>query len=122
MQNHPRISQWPRRDYPSYKSLCQQTKVTSHPNSAGAARPHATWKYKHMLRKMVVPGEKIVKEEEDTDSSILSPPLPAHTRKPLRIYYHLIFNHHRLPILVLLGKLKIQRLEEPFTKVSKVKE
>ena len=54
VQKHPQISQWPSRNYQAYKSLCQQIKVRSHPNSAGAARPHATWKYKHMLRKMIV--------------------------------------------------------------------
>ena len=97
MQKHPQVSPWPSRDYQAYKSLCQQTKVRSHPNPEGATRPHATWKYKHMLRKMVVPGEKIVEEEseesedtdtasignigESSDSSILSPPLPTHTRK-----------------------------------------
>ena len=105
MQKHPGISQWPSRDYQAYKSLCKQTKVRLFPNSAGVARPHATWKYKHMLRKMIVPGEKIVEEEseesEDTDtasigdlSSTISfrqsssgppshdipPPSPVHTR------------------------------------------
>ena len=65
-------------------------------------QPHITWKYKHMLRKMVVPRERIVEESEDSedtasigdigesspsipspDSGILStdiPPSPAHTR------------------------------------------
>ena len=98
MLKHPRISQWPSGDYQAYRSLCAQTKVRLFPNSAGAARPHATWKCKKMLRKMVVPGEKIVEEEyedsEDTgtasigdigeslssDSSILSPGSPTHTR------------------------------------------
>ena len=106
MLKHPRTTQWNSHDYQAYKSLCKQTRVRLFPNSAGAARPHATCKYKHMLRKMVVPGEKIVEEEsediEDTDtasivdigessspsilssdSSILSsdiPPSPTHTR------------------------------------------
>ena len=31
----------------------------------GATRPHTTWKYKHMLRKMVMPGERIVEEESE---------------------------------------------------------
>ena len=106
VQKHPQVSQWPSHDYQAYKSLCQQTKIRSHPNPDGATRPHATWKYEHMLRKMVVPGEKIVEEEESEDSedtdtasigdigesspsilssdySILSPdipPSPSHTR------------------------------------------
>ena len=96
MQKHSRLSQWPSSDYQAYKSLCAHTKVRLFPNSAGAARPHATWKYNHLLRKMVVPGEKIAEDEseesedtdtasigdigESSDSSILSPPSPAHTR------------------------------------------
>ena len=64
MSKHPRISQWPSRDYQAYKSLSKQTKVRLFPNSAGAARPHATLKYNHLLRKMIVPGEMLVEEEE----------------------------------------------------------
>ena len=73
MQKHPRPTQWNSNDYRAYKTLSAQTKVRSHPNPEGVARPRSTWKYKHMLRKMVVPGEKIVEEEseegEDTDTS-----------------------------------------------------
>ena len=65
MQKHPLPMQYTIDD-----NLARQTKVKSHLNSAGAARTHATWKYKYMLRKMVVPGEKIVEEEsEDTDDT-----------------------------------------------------
>ena len=102
-KKHPQPSQWSFSDYQVYKSLCQQTKVRSHLNPEGAARPHATWKYKHMLKKMVVPGEKIVEEEyeesKDTDTAsigdsssisfrksrsgppsvVIPPPSPAHT-------------------------------------------
>ena len=47
-----------------------QTKVKSHPNPRGSTRPRATWKYKHMLKRMTVPGESIPEEEyEDTDST-----------------------------------------------------
>ena len=65
MQKHPRANQWSFSDYQVYKSLCQQTKVRSHSNPAGAARRRSTWKYKHPLRKMVVPGEKMVEEESE---------------------------------------------------------
>ena len=81
--------QWTSHDYRVYKSLFAQTKVR--------------WKYKHMHRRISVPGESIPEEgSEDTedtdnalrgdigesslsilsDSSILSPglPSPAHTR------------------------------------------
>ena len=96
MQKHPRISQWPSSDYRAYNSLSAQTKVRSHPNPEGTSRPHATWKYKQMLRRMTVRGESIAEEgSEDTDdtdtasrgdigesspSSILSLPSPPHTR------------------------------------------
>ena len=106
MQKHPQVSQWSSRDYRTYKSLAAQTKVKSHPNPRGSTRPRATWKYKHMLKRMTVPGESIPEEEsEDTDgtdtdsmtdisepailspvimssdSGILSPgPSPPHTR------------------------------------------
>ena len=94
MQKHPQVSQWPSHEYRTYKSLSAQTKVKSHPNPRGSSRPHATWKYKHMLKRMTIPGESIPEEgSEDTDGTdsdsvgdisepaILSPgPSPAHTR------------------------------------------
>ena len=105
-QKHPQVSQWPCCNYRTYKSLSAQTKVKSHPNPRGSIRLRATWKYKHMLKRMTVPGEGIPEEEsEDTDgtdtdsvgdisetailspvimssdSGIMSPgQLPAHTR------------------------------------------
>ena len=67
---HPRDGQWNSNDYKAYKSLVAQTKVKSFPNRAGTARPHATWKWKHMLKKMVIPGERIAEvESEDTDDT-----------------------------------------------------
>ena len=69
-KRHP--SHWTSRNYQEYKSLCAQTKVRSRPNPPpeGATRPQATWKYKHMLRKMVMPGERIVVEEsEDSEGT-----------------------------------------------------
>ena len=105
-EKHPQVSQWSSQDYRTYKSLSVQTKVKSHPNPRGSTLPRATWKYKHMLKRMTVPGESIPEEEsEDTDgtdtdsmgdsskpailtlvimssdSGIMSPgPSPAHTR------------------------------------------
>ena len=102
-QKHPQVSQWSSHDYRTYKALSAQTKVKSYPNPRRIARPSATWKYKHMLKRMTVPGGSIPEEEsEDTDrtetdsmedscelapvlmssdSSIKSPgPSPAHTR------------------------------------------
>ena len=68
---HPRPTQFNSSDYKAYKSLVAQTKVKSFPNREGnAARPHTTWKWKHMLKKMVIPGERIVEvESEDTDDT-----------------------------------------------------
>ena len=69
-QKHPQVSQWPSRDYRTYKSLSAQTKVKSHPDPRGSTRPRATWKYKHMLKRMTVPGECLpVEESEDTDGT-----------------------------------------------------
>ena len=86
MLKHPRPTQYSSNDYKAYKSLVAQTKVTSFPNMVGTARPHATWKWKHMLKKMVIPGERIAEEEdgesEDTDDtdSVESYPDPASMR------------------------------------------
>ena len=67
---HPRAGQWKTNDYQVYKSLVAQAKVKSFPNRAGTARPHATWKSKHMIRKMVIPGERITEvESEDSDDT-----------------------------------------------------
>ena len=71
VQKHPRPNQWTSGDYQAYKYLSIQTKVRSHPNPRGVTRPRSTWKYKHMLRKMIVPGESIVEEEsEDNEDSV----------------------------------------------------
>ena len=67
---HPRPTQYDDNDLRVYKSLVVQTKVRFHPNPASAARPHATRKYKHMLRKIVIPGERIVGEESEDTASV----------------------------------------------------
>ena len=102
-QKHPQVSLWSSHDYRTYKALSAQTQVKSHPNPRGSTRPRATWKYKHMLKRVTIPGKGIPEEEsEDTDgtetdskedsselapvlmspdSSIMSPaPSPARTR------------------------------------------
>ena len=69
-QKHPQVSQWPSRDYRTYIFLSAQTKVKSQLNPRGSTRPRATWKYKHMLKRMTVPGESIPEEDsEDTDGT-----------------------------------------------------
>ena len=66
---HQRPGHWNSNYFKAYKSLVAQTKVKSFPNRiTGAARPHASWKWKHMLKKMVIPGERIEDEEESEDT------------------------------------------------------
>ena len=71
-KKHPWAGQWNSNDYQVYKSLVAQTKVKSFPNRTGVSLRPATWKWKHMLRKMVKPGERIAEVEsevtDDTDS------------------------------------------------------
>ena len=46
-------------------------------NGRGTSRPHATWKWKHMLKKMVIPGDRIAEvESEDTDDRDSVEPYP----------------------------------------------
>ena len=69
-RKHSRAGHWNSNDYQVYKSFVRQTKVKSIKNRTGAARPHATWKWKHMLKKVVIPGERISGgESEDTDDA-----------------------------------------------------
>ena len=72
-RKYPRPGQWNSNDYLGNKELVAQTKVKSYPNRAGTAQPHATWKWNHMLKKMVIPVNKSAEEEgsedtEDTDT------------------------------------------------------
>ena len=100
-QKHPQVNQWPSRDYGTYKSLSAQTKVKSYPNPSGSSQPRATSKYKHMLKRMTVPGESIPEEESeitdgtDTDSmgdisesssAILSPAIMSPVPSPHRTH------------------------------------
>ena len=64
-QKHPQVSQWPSRDYRTYKSLSAQTKIKSNPNPGGSTRTRATWNYKHMLKRMTVPAESVPEEESE---------------------------------------------------------
>ena len=65
---HPRAGQWKTNDNQVFKSLVAQTKVKSFPNRVGTTRPHATWKWKHMIMKMAIPGIRIEEEEESEDT------------------------------------------------------
>ena len=88
---HPQAGQWKTNDYQVYKWLAAQTKVKSFPNRTGIGRPHTTWKWKNMLKKMVIPGERIRKkgESEDTDDT----DIVSNTASIGDIGYHLIYHH-----------------------------
>ena len=68
---HPQPNQYKSNDKEVYRSLVAETRVKLFPNRTDGARPHATWKFKYMFKKMIIPGERIAEEEgfEDTDDS-----------------------------------------------------
>ena len=63
---HPRPDQYNHNDYQVYRSLVQ-IRVRSFSNRTDGARPQATWKWKYMLKKMVIPGKRIAEEEEGSE-------------------------------------------------------
>ena len=65
---HPRPDQYNSNDKEVYRSLAAQTRVKSFRNRTDGIRPHATWKWKYMLKKMVIPGDRIAEEEESEDA------------------------------------------------------
>ena len=85
VKKHPRPNQWTSGDYQAYKYLSIQTKVRSHPNPRGVVRPSSTWKYKHMRRKVIVPGESIVEEEsEDCEDSVARENTDTSSQPPIK--------------------------------------
>ena len=67
----PRHQHYSSVDYSTYKALVAQTWVRAFPNTTtGSTRPHSTWKWKHMLKNMVVPGDRVDEESEDSDTGI----------------------------------------------------
>ena len=46
-----------------------QTKIRSFPNRRGNTRPHTTRKWKRLLKKMVMPTERISEESGDADTT-----------------------------------------------------
>ena len=119
MLKHPRPTQFNSNDYKAYKSLVAQTKVKPFPKIAGTARPHATWKWKHMFRKMVILGERIAEEgeSEDTDDadSVESYPDIASTGDISESSDILSPGTSGIPP-ALMEKLKRRRLEKLFIK------
>ena len=66
---HPRLDHYNSNGEGVYRSVVAQTSVKSFPNRTAGDRPHATWKWKQLLRKMVIPGEMIGEESGDTDDA-----------------------------------------------------
>ena len=51
-------------DYSVYKAIVAQTRFRAYPKKrTGSARPCSTWKWKHMLRGMAIPGDRVEEEE-----------------------------------------------------------
>ena len=56
-------------DYSVHKEIVAQTSVRGYPNKrTGSARPRSTWKWKHTLSGIVIPGD-VVEEEDEVVSS-----------------------------------------------------
>ena len=56
-------------DLQVYELLVAQTKVRITLNRVGTARPCDTWKWKHILKEMIIPGDRMEEESEDTDDT-----------------------------------------------------
>ena len=60
----PRHQHYTSNDYSVYRAIVAHTRVRAYPNKCtGSARPRSTWKWKHMLRGMAIPADRV--EEED---------------------------------------------------------
>ena len=68
MYKKPRPQHYTSDDYSVHKAIVAQTSVRAYPNKrTGSARPRSTWKWRHMLKGMVIPGDVV--EEETNDST-----------------------------------------------------
>ena len=60
-----------------YKAIVAQTRVRAYPNKrTGSARPSSTWKWKHMLSGMAIPGDVVEEEDEGVSSDGYRTPSP----------------------------------------------
>ena len=67
----PRPQHYTSDDYSVYKAIVAQTRVIAFPNKRpGSARPRSTWK--HMLSGMVIPGDMVEEEDEESTEGISS--------------------------------------------------
>ena len=109
--------------------LISSAQARSHPNSEVAARPHATWKYKHMLRKVVCTWGKdsrrrilrILKMQilprqgvhlQHNHLAVLAKNGVGHHHLIYLIYHHHLSDH--LSILPSYGKARKAKDRDPF--------
>ena len=66
----PRPQHYTSDDYSVYKAIVAQTRVRAYPNKLTcSARPCSTWKWKHMLSGMAIPGDSVGEEDVEGASS-----------------------------------------------------
>ena len=61
----PRPQHYTSDDYSVYKAIVAQTRVRAYPNK----RTLSTWKWKHMLRGMAIPGDRVEEEEGEIEGA-----------------------------------------------------
>ena len=66
----PRPQHYTSDDYSVYKAIVAQTRLRAYPNKrTGSTRPSPTWKWKHMLSGMAIPGDSVGEEDVEGASS-----------------------------------------------------
>ena len=71
LHKKPRPQHYSSDDYSKYKALVGLTWVRTFPNTTtGSTRPNYKWKRKHMLKNMVIHGDRADEESEDSDTGI----------------------------------------------------
>ena len=69
----PRPQHYTSDDYSVYKAIVAQTRVRAYPSKrTSSARPCSTWKWKHMLNGMVIPGDMVEEEDEESTEGVSS--------------------------------------------------
>ena len=66
LSKKPRPRHYTSDDFSVHKAVVALTRVRACPNTRiGSARPRSTWKSKHMLKGMVIPGDMVEEEDEE---------------------------------------------------------
>ena len=81
----PRPGHYTSDDSSVYKAIVAQIRVMAYPyKRISSARPRSTWKWKHMLKGMVIPGDVVEEEEGDVSSDDFRVPQPEEgIRRPV---------------------------------------